>query len=539
MGITDAAVYREAAVRALALEQIRDPRAQARSAAQFQGAIALVLQARRSGTVSADEAARLVTAVSKIEPAETGGYEGRLYTWIERGLLAGRSSTDAPPIDLALVEWATSTSSQPAAIRLTWEGTRYRVDPGYAERRRIEHVRGDHPSRDLSGIATLLAIADRVERRRASDRRADIAALDDVMRVSAEDAEALARADDLAPLADEARDRLSKGATEAAALAVRQLADGLAARGLAELAYATSLGGSDGRAISSAEAARRHDLGLGRVDTSGMPAIWQVPKPAARARGPWHLEGALLAVDLTLAESWLRRRSERPLAVAPTMDRNDRRALAEVVPLMRPAAMSDRDLDRIAQAIRRGRERLAPAAPGDLEGLARSLPLDALRRGVWGWALAHDRASVGTLAYLRDLLILGDDGPWPDAWGAPVRPRVSAFRLEFPTRPPDIYMGHLSSGILMSAVPDVNLRVAELLETLHMPAALVPGVLAGATMDVVDSTPIRYPDDLRSVAERVESITLDDVEQYLAMLTTDGPLVPEDEGRHTSSGGAP
>jgi hypothetical protein len=423
-------------------------------------------------------------------------------------------------------------------MRLTWEGTRYRVDPGYADRRRIEHVRGEYPSRDLSGVPTLLAIADRVERRSASDRRADIAALDDVMRVSAEDAEALATTDHLAPLADEARDRLRRRDTQAGALAVRRLADGLVARGLAELAYATSLGGSDGRAISSAEAARRHDLGVGRVDAAGMPATWQLPTPAARARGPWHLEGALLALDMPLAESWLRRRSERPLAVAPTMDRNDRRALAEVVPLMRPAALPDRDLERIAQAIRRGRERLASATPADLEPLARSLPLDALRNGVWGWALAHDRPTIGTLAYLRDLLILGDNAPWPDAWGAPVRPRVSAFRLEFPTRPPDIYMGHLSSGILMSAVPDLNLRVAELLETLHMPAALLPGVLASATMDVIDGTPTRYPDDRRSVAERAQSITLDDVEQYLAMLTTDGPLVPEEEGRHTSSGGA-
>jgi hypothetical protein len=538
MGISDPSTYRDAVSRTLALDSIRDPRTQARSTAQFQGALALLVQASRCSAITVADAARLVSALSGIELSDTGEYDGRVSRWMDKELLSAHAETGGVAVDDALLEWASGRAHPGPARPLTWEGTRYRLDLGYAELRRIERVRGERPARDLAGARLLLDIADRIATAGApKDRRDDLRTFDEVVRTSAEDAEALAQSDDVASLASEVRGRLKDGAGASAAIGLRQLADAFAARGLAELAYATALGGADGRAISSGEASRRHQLDAGRPDATGMPNSWQLPLPAARARGPWHLEGSLLTLDMTLAETWLRRRSERPLSVAPTLDRNDRRALAQVVPLMRAASLADVDLDRIAQAIRRGRDRLASAAPGDLPAIVEPLPLDSFRRGVWEWALGRDLKTAGSLLYLRDLLLLGDRGPWPDAWGAPIRPRASAFRLEFPHHPPDIYMGHLSSGILMGAVADLNLRLAEALATLHMPASLLPGVLAAATVDVVDGTPARYPDDLRSVAGRVESITVDDVEQYLAMLTTDGPLVPEEQSGHTSSGG--
>jgi len=72
----------------------------------------------------------------------------------------------------------------------------------------------------------------------------------------------------------------------------------------------------------------------------------------------------------------------------------------------------------------------------------------------------------------------------------------------------------------------LNLRLAELLSDLHMPAVLLGPVLTAATLDFVNSATSRDPDDRRGLVEFVHSLKTDRVEQYLALLTTDGPLVP-------------
>jgi hypothetical protein len=90
----------------------------------------------------------------------------------------------------------------------------------------------------------------------------------------------------------------------------------------------------------------------------------------------------------------------------------------------------------------------------------------------------------------------------------------------------------------MGALPDLNLRLAELLAELHLPAALLPSLLAGATLDLIDRAPSRYPDDLRGIVEYASRVSIDDVERYLALLTVDGPLVPDDRTARDAAGGA-
>jgi uncharacterized lipoprotein YajG len=51
-------------------------------------------------------------------------------------------------------------------------------------------------------------------------------------------------------------------------------------------------------------------------------------------------------------------------------------------------------------------------------------------------------------------------------------------------------------------------------------------VLTSATLDFVNSATSRDQDDRRGLAEFVQDLTLTRVEQYLALLTSDGPLVP-------------
>jgi hypothetical protein len=80
--------------------------------------------------------------------------------------------------------------------------------------------------------------------------------------------------------------------------------------------------------------------------------------------------------------------------------------------------------------------------------------------------------------------------------------------------------------MIAAGFPDLNLRLAELLTELHMPAELLAPVLTSATLDFVNTAISRDPDDQRGPLEFVQGLRGERLEQYLALLTTDGPLVP-------------
>jgi hypothetical protein len=86
--------------------------------------------------------------------------------------------------------------------------------------------------------------------------------------------------------------------------------------------------------------------------------------------------------------------------------------------------------------------------------------------------------------------------------------------------------GRWYTGALATGFPDLNLRLAEVLGELRMPATLLPSVLAAATWDLVLNVRSRDFDDRQGLIDFVDALTADRVEQYLALLTTDGPLVP-------------
>ena len=92
-----------------------------------------------------------------------------------------------------------------------------------------------------------------------------------------------------------------------------------------------------------------------------------------------------------------------------------------------------------------------------------------------------------------------------------------------------MYAGRSHTGMSASAMPDLNVRLTELLAELHMPASLLAPVLASATLEFVNLAISREPDDHRGLIEFVDELRRDRVEAYLALLTTDGPLVPIDE----------
>jgi len=82
---------------------------------------------------------------------------------------------------------------------------------------------------------------------------------------------------------------------------------------------------------------------------------------------------------------------------------------------------------------------------------------------------------------------------------------------------------------MVSSFPDLNLRLAELIAEMQMPASLLGPVLASATLDFVNTAVSRDEDDRRGLVEYVRALDRQRLEQYLALLTTDGPLVPMED----------
>jgi hypothetical protein len=542
IGVADPAVYRHAVERASRLDEIGDATARRTAIAQYQGALAIVARAASRGSIQRDQLAPLVTALAGIETSKAGNYDGGIARWIDAGLCsrlrntgdskvpigadAGRDTVEADLTDLL----AGPRRSAPPEVQ--WEGTRYRVDLAAAEIVRLRRNRGDEPLPFLSAALGLLDMAARLEQTTgaggSASRERDL--LDGLVRDVRLEDQGGWNGRDLRPLVRALQDEVGRNAGRAAADA-RLLADELTARGLMELAYAVALGSPDAGPITASEAAQRHDFGRSRWNLGKAPSPWSIPERAAG--GGWRFEGALLGLDIALADRWLRRVSTGAVTSAPSLDMKDRKALAEAVAIMAGERLTDPARDTIDAAMRNGRARISAADSLDAaDALAAAVPLSPLRRSLLEWTFLYDRGRVDAFFAPAEVfrLGLGDAAPDRDldAWGAPARPRSGCLCLEFPRHHPrELLAGRWGNGLLMSAVPDLNLRLAELLARLQMPAALLPGVLAAATLDVTTHAPVRYPDDVRALVERARAVTLDQVEQYLALRTTDGPLVPE------------
>jgi hypothetical protein len=122
------------------------------------------------------------------------------------------------------------------------------------------------------------------------------------------------------------------------------------------------------------------------------------------------------------------------------------------------------------------------------------------------------------------------------AWGPSGAPRLGCECLQIlDRRPVESFAGRWDSGIFASAFSDLNLRLAELLHELRMPAPLVAHVLLSATLDFVNNAVSRWHDDHRGLVAFVQGLRVERVELYLALLTSNGPLVPLADGSDASS----
>jgi hypothetical protein len=552
--VSDLASMAKAARRAAALSTIGDDAHAARAFAQFQGTLALMTRASLRGSLPGAALPALITSLSAIETTAHGDYEGRISRWIDdhlRELAGGGQRTTAPTgsdvevttaadlfddatgvVDRDLVRLLTGRADNEPRF-IDWEGTRYRVDFVTTEGMRLARVLGEHPEPHMTSARTLLDAADAMEAPNASQDTVRHAA-DALDRIGQgidwttwDSSDVQGRYRDASSVARRAEGRNPQGL----ASSLRLLADDFAARGLTELAYAAALGQGDGGAVLAAEAASRHDFGT-KLASSRRATAWRVPIAGAGTSRGWHVGGALLGLDVGLADFALIRMSSKPPTRRPTLNEDDRRAFIDVVALIDPAALGDDTAGAIVDAMRRGRARVDAATSLDqLLAIADEIRLSPVRRTLLAWVAVHDRTRIGAFLSPLELFWAGLDNkpiaPSVQAWGALGSTRLGCLCLDvLDRRPWETLSGRWSSGMFASGFPDLNLRLTELLGELRMPASLLAPVLASATLDFVNSAVSRDQDDRRGLVEFVRALRADKVEQYLALLTTDGPLLP-------------
>lgn len=555
--IADVGAYAAAVRRAARLSAIADTRRAVRAIAQFQGALALVARAATRGGLRADAARDLVASLAAVDVSEAGDYEGRLVRWITTHLAPGRETetttlemTEAVavaggPVEQRLLR-VLAASGPVAPPFVDWEGTRYRLDPAWAEATRLMRLLGEDSLPSLSSAVAIVRVSDALagatvtadELRRQPDALQHVGESLGWDR-EGQDSGVVGRYRELSgALRRAARDGDSRAASRLVT-GLRVLADDLLARGLEELAYAVALGEPDRAVISAGEAASRHDYGIDSGGVRRGAASWRMPLAGATMHG-WRVTGALLGLDVRLAEFALRRVTSRPPPRKPTLNDEDRRVLTEAAVLAEPTLLRAAEHEAIVAAIRRGRVRLAQTRTvADAAAIAEQIRLGPLRRTLLPWVVLHDAERLAAFLSPSELFWLGlEPMPWDaafHAWGAPAEPRGGCICLRMPDRRSwETFAGRWNTGILASGFADLNLRLAELLAELRMPAPLLAAVLPAATLDVVNQAASRDQDDRRALVEYVQSLGVERVEQYLALLTTDGPLVPVEEVALTS-----
>jgi len=523
---------------------------------QFQGAVALVVRMALVRTIDPARAESLIDRLAAASLGEDGRYNGAIARWLQEDLggVIGIGSDAEAAIIRALGGAASGHAQTP--VRLTWEGQEYRLDLGFAERRRLERVRQKQEALAIDVPLQIAAMA----RRLAADglslpdvdavaamlttlttelprhRRFDAAAGPPPgVGVAPELQEVLRKAHDELTRASRGRDL--KRAVRAA-LPLVEAADELLARTLLSFGYAVYLGDPEGSVLLAGDVSHRHDFGFGVKDSVlRARSAWSVPRQDVAPGVPWHVNGSLLGLDLALAPLALRRLNFDHLMHAPKLTSNERDTFAMSVALMDPYALRDADRDAISDAVARGAVRVLEVitdAPA-LDAIADELSADPGRRRALKWTLANDSGRFPSMFTLSEQLFLGggaalaEPGASVDlnAWGMSALGTAGCLctRLSPPGRWWAL-AGRPQLGIVATAMPDLNLHVAARLKELRVPAPLARVVLSAAMQDYLDEVQPTDDNDWLTLSRESRSATREQIEDYLAAATADGPLVP-------------
>ena len=482
IGISHPATYAAAGRAAAALNGIHSLEWRRVAIAEFQSALAIVDRAARTRGLDRRRAGELAESLFTLPIGIERGLDRAFAKWVRTALLPSLPfHADAPdPAEEAVLSACAGVKETASrGPSLEWEGRRYRVDPAFAELKRLKGV--------LAGQRAGLG---------ASERNATLGSRLDSATGSAGD-EKLAHEQALAET-------------------------------LVAIVYALHLGEPDGPAAAAVHVSRRHDFGLaGHAD-----AAWQLPREEQGQRSRWRITGSLLGLDIALAPLALRRLDLTAMPREPTMPTSERASLTMGAALFGPVAASDRTAQEIAAAIGRGRDRVKSLSSdrAAIDAAAEDAGLSEWRREALAWTLEHEPARALDSFSLVELFWLGSPhGPSSgfDAWGAATTSLDGCLCLRMPKPSPwELWAGRPSAGYLATREADVPLRVAELLTELNVPAALAPSVLAYAMQDAIDRARPAFFDDWFAFQRAVRELPRERLVDYVAAAAADGAVAP-------------
>jgi hypothetical protein len=289
-----------------------------------------------------------------------------------------------------------------------------------------------------------------------------------------------------------------------------------------------ALGDPDAALLLAGNPARRHDFAVRQPAGRGPWLVATVARvgPASVA------SGSLLALERALARYWLEATSLASPAGRPLLWEREVEGLGESVAALNPLHLTDRGRDALVAALRRGRDQLSGAAgrADEIDRLAAEAGVEGWRRRLIRRSSAADPTAVAGYFSLGEVLGLGLAGPvTPDlhAWGLSARAIDGSLELRLPLRLGWHEMaGRPGSGLLPARVADLQLRVAEWLAELKLPAVLAPGVMSQAMWDLAMNAQMADEDDWLAVVRAAQGLSGVRMADHVSALTADGPLVP-------------
>jgi hypothetical protein len=482
IGVRDARTLLAAARHARAVNDAGDDGVRGGAISVFQVAVVFVERGVRSRALTTGSALKLIESLVAIPVEDGRDYDVRVAAWMRADLFRAApqptlESTD--PVEEAVLGVLAGTASGRPTPPVEWEGQKFRVDPAAAELARLRRVRQIQGGPSLDTAIAALAARDRKGGRAGEDARRDfVAALRTVL-------------------------------------------------------YASQLGDPEGPALAAENVALRHNLGLASSRPANRPMnAWKLATEFFGGAEGWRVEGSLLGLDQALRRLSLRRLDPAQLPTGPTMAVLERRTAMLTTALVNPHALTDEGRDRAAAALARGRKRLEAIGsnPALLDDILADAALSEWRREALRWAIAHAPGEIADAFSIVEIFWLGGGGGL-DEWGAAALPMTGCLCLTMP-RPVawEDLAGRPAAGLLASLGADVNLRLADALSARRLPAALMPAILAFAMQDVLDDARPAYLDDWMAFSRTVRAIGDARIDDYIAALAADGPLVPASRG---------
>jgi hypothetical protein len=300
---------------------------------------------------------------------------------------------------------------------------------------------------------------------------------------------------------------------------------------LTSMVYALWLGDPDGQVLLAGNVARRHDFGRGPSMSEEQRRVrWLVPVEASGSGEPWHLHGSLLAMDVALGRLALRRTSIDLPAQQPRLNEGDRRVFIASL-ILTPADHRVADQPRVLlDWAKAGRQIVNQAGDVDVrDRIVARLGFDTRRAEALAWTATHDVEALPRLFLTTEITALGRPSghAWPERWGTAQIALSGCLCKAFPDPPaPHRADPLVGSGLLATAIDDLELRILEALDELHVPFSLARGVMAAALQDFLDSARPAYFGDWLSLSGQARDLPRERVIDYIAALTADGPLVP-------------